>query len=162
MDQLIWAMVAWINGQGVITPVVPEKPPQVALVDEDDMKLAVYRCVLLYDGPRNIDDRLYTYEMIESQVQNQKAMYCHDRISVKLTEENGYGDVTNLELQAQMVHELVHWLQDYNGDREKARCLAETEIDAYKIMNLWYEQNNMEEYMYDDFTIFAYSQCPRL
>lgn len=52
-----------------------------------------------------------------------------------------------------LVHELVHYLQDKNG--RKFPCRGAAEYEAYTIENKWYEENNIQSPYDPAFMLFA-------
>lgn len=145
---LVYAMVAWINATGMITPAWPTNPLDVNVTDRHGMASDIMRCLQLEGAPPiSYDDAL-------SAAHGMHALYCADRVTI-----HDAADLNAPEDQAWLVHELVHWLQDYNGDTEAAPCPAAREEDAYAIHMYWQEIMGLEVYP-DAFTARIRSQCP--
>jgi len=146
---LVYGLVAWINGTGMIEPVWP--PSQLELRSTETLGIArdIQRCYeMLGHEPPPLEHAVQAAEGMHG-------MYCADRVTI---------DAESVDLetpagQAVLVHELVHWLQDYNGDADAAECVAAREYDAYMVHREWQKQMGLELYP-DEFTIMTRSQCP--
>lgn len=145
---LVFPLVAWINGTGMIEPVWPDALLEVNVTDTLGMADDVMRC---YDraGYHIAAGEAYAH------ADAMTAMYCDDMITI-----NGHkADLATPAGQTAFVHELVHWLQEYNGDAEAAECPQALERDAYLIHHEWQRQQGVEVYP-DMFTVEIRSMCP--
>lgn len=166
MNMVLLGLLVWINSTGMITPVDPVehmyKLPEVVRVDDRGMAEQLNRC-LLYLEPELIaltEKRfgrvtLASYKNAMEHAQSVNGVYCAGRISMK----------NDLDLDGEhryaLLHELVHWMQEYNGDRTEAirgGCLLHVERDAYAIHHRWQEENGQELFP-DKFTAHMRSIC---
>lgn len=145
---LVYGLVAWINGTGMIEPAWPDRPLEVNRAGLAGMADDMERCFALKGVP--VPSRADLYAIAD----RLDGFYCLDRITI-----SGRIDLEGPEGQTVLVHELVHWLQDYNGGAEAAKCLAELERDAYAVHHQWQAQMGLPIYP-DPFTVYMRSQCP--
>lgn len=144
---LVFSMVAWINGTGMLEPAWPDAELTINVASHEDMAHDINRCQVL-EGHDPIP-----HEDLMAFVPDINGIYCHDRITIyeKL-------DMNRLEDQYVLVHELVHWLQDYNGEAEEADCIGELERTAYAVHGYWQDVQGLPR-THDPFTIMMRSQC---
>ena len=145
---LVYAMMAWINSTGMIEPAWPEEPIMVHIATHQGVAADIQRCYAMKGHA------VHTAELAMEMADTFTGMYCENRVTLMASRV----DLEHPAGQAALVHELVHWIQDHNGDAESAACLAQTEYDAYMIHREWQKQMGLTETP-DDFTVFMRSQC---
>lgn len=146
---LVYALIAWINGTGLIEPAVPPVPLELNVTNPAGIVHDMQRCMTLKGEPPLPDD------VARQIAEGVYGIYCEDRISINGLEV----DLTTPEGQTVLVHELVHWLQDYNGEADNAPCVPHLERNAYAVHHEWQAQMGLPQAP-DPFTVHMRSQCP--
>lgn len=144
---LVYAMVLWINSTGLIEPVIPDRPVAVNVTDRAGIVQDINRCYAVKGLPQPDQEAVRKY------AETLNGLYCEDRITI--TDEM---DLNTIQGQTVLVHELVHWLQDYNGEAEAAPCVAHLEKNAYAV-HQWWQAATGQPITPDPFTILVRSQC---
>lgn len=156
---LMYALLAWISttgqidfnmyevqaGTGEVATISEESLPDIRVVDAMGMAEDVERC----NGLSNYTTR--TFEEYRMRAATFRAFYCANLITLK-------GDINTPGELAVLVHELVHWVQDYNGDWDRVPCLQALEWDAYTISHKWQRLHGQPSHP-GRFTAWVRSQC---
>lgn len=145
---LVYAMVAWINQSGMIEPAWPTEPLQLNVTSTEGIARDMQRCYALNGLAPPPVEALY------EQAGGVDGIYCGNRISI----DGADVDLDTPAGQTVLLHELVHWVQDHNGDWLEAECIPALEYDAYMIHREWQTQMGLTPTP-DEFTVVMRSQC---
>lgn len=131
---LVYGLTAWINSTGMIEPTWPDTMLEVNVTTNLGLTQDLRRCITLdgYAAPPLNELRPLTADWT--------GLYCQERITI----DGEQVDLGTPQGQSVLVHELVHWLQDHNGDWDDAPCFAHREKDAYLIDREWQRQMGWE------------------
>lgn len=149
---LVFAMMAWINSTGMIEPAWPEAELELNVTNPAGAVLDMQRCGILNGRDPMTDEEKAEMEYFVAE--NLLGLYCFDRITLN----NEYVDLETPEGQTTLVHELVHWIQDHNGDMANAECPAQVEQAAYQIGWEWQAQMGLP-LSPDPFSVTMRSMC---
>lgn len=145
---LVYGLTAWINGTGLVAPVWPEISLEVNATHTLGIAKDIRRCYALVGMEPPTIEEAYAY------AEGLNGMYCEDRVTI----DSNDVDLSTPAGQTVLVHELVHWLQDHNGDAQAAECVPALERDAYRVHHEWQRQMGLPVYP-DEFTVLMRSQC---
>ena len=87
--------------------------------------------------------------------------YDHDANLIVIVDQPTEHMVKDHFTEVVLLHELVHFVQYYDGEYERAECKAALERDAFKLQDLWIDQQRIDPEQKNDalFVVFA-TMCP--
>lgn len=144
---LLIGLMQFINSTEVLPPVTPsefqQNMPQIIEATEGNEVLAVYRCYALLGNDLSVGAQ-ELQEIADFNV----AQYCFNRITFM---EQGL-DFTSPVIQGYLLHELVHWVQDYHYGIY-SRCSGINEAEAYAVEREWRNHHNVGDFSEHEWSV---------